>query len=153
MTKKDSDQTSEDVTGADTFAFRADLINEQHASAAGADGTLSGLEEIPTGSALLVVKRGPNAGSRFLLDEPVTSAGRHPGSDIFLDDVTVSRRHAEFRLDNGGFQVVDVASLNGIYVNREPVESAVLANGDEVQIGKFRLLFLAGSTTRHSQRL
>jgi pSer/pThr/pTyr-binding forkhead associated (FHA) protein len=147
MTEKDSDQTSEDVTGAATTAFRADLINEQHASAVGADGTLSGLEEIPTGSALLVVKRGPNAGSRFLLDEPVTSAGRHPGSDIFLDDVTVSRRHAEFRLDNGGFHVVDVGSLNGTYVNREPVESAALANGDEVQIGKFRLLFLAGSTT------
>ena len=93
---------------------------------------------------MLVVKRGPNAGSRFLLDQPRTSAGRHPDSDIFLDDVTVSRRHAEFRLEAGEFQVVDVGSLNGTYVNREPVDSALLANGDEVQIGKFRLVFLTG---------
>ena len=96
------------------------------------------------GSALLVVKRGPNAGSRFLLDRSLTSAGRHPDSDIFLDDVTVSRRHAEFRLETDEFHVVDVGSLNGTYVNREPVDSAVLANGDEVQIGKFRLVFLTG---------
>ena len=103
-----------------------------------------GLEGLSAGSALLVVKRGPNAGSRFLLDQPTTSAGRHPDSDIFLDDVTVSRRHAEFRLDGNEFQVVDVGSLNGTYVNREPVDSATLANGDEVQIGKFRLVFLIG---------
>jgi pSer/pThr/pTyr-binding forkhead associated (FHA) protein len=93
---------------------------------------------------LLVVKRGPNAGSRFLLDRTTTSAGRHPDSDIFLDDVTVSRRHAEFRRDAGDFVVVDVGSLNGTYVNREPVDTAVLTNGDEVQIGKFRLVFLTG---------
>ena len=99
---------------------------------------------LPAGSALLVVKRGPNAGSRFLLDRASTSAGRHPDSDIFLDDVTVSRRHAEFRSDAGEFVVVDVGSLNGTYVNREPVDTAVLANGDEVQIGKFRLVFLTG---------
>jgi pSer/pThr/pTyr-binding forkhead associated (FHA) protein len=70
-------------------------------------------EGLPSGSAMLVVKRGPNAGSRFLLDQPVTSAGRHPDRDIFLDDVTVSRRHAEFRLVNGEFRVIDVGSLNG----------------------------------------
>ncbi|MDN5933964.1 MAG: FHA domain-containing protein, partial [Pseudonocardia sp.] len=70
--------------------------------------------------------------------------GRHPDSDIFLDDVTVSRRHAEFRRDAGEFVVVDVGSLNGTYVNREPVDTAVLADGDEVQIGKFRLVFLTG---------
>ena len=94
------------------------------------------------GSALIVVKRGPNAGSRFLLDQPVTSVGRHPGSDVVLDDVTVSRRHAELRWENDEFHVVDVGSLNSTYVNREPVDSAVLVNGDEVQIGKFRLTFL-----------
>src|SRR5437763_14632509 len=103
-----------------------------------------GVESLPSGTALLVVKRGPNAGSRFLLDRATTSAGRHPESDIFLDDVTVSRRHAEFRRDAGEFVVVDVGSLNGTYVNREPVDTAVLANGDEVQIGKFRLVFLTG---------
>ena len=105
---------------------------------------MSGVDALPAGSALLVVKRGPNAGSRFLLDRSTTSAGRHPDSDIFLDDVTVSRRHAEFRRDAGEFVVVDVGSLNGTYVNREPVDTAVLANGDEVQIGKFRLVFLTG---------
>ena len=99
---------------------------------------------LPAGSALLIVQRGPNAGSRFLLDVDVITAGRHPDSDIFLDDVTVSRRHAEFRREGGEFVVIDVGSLNGTYVNREPVDSAVLGNGDEVQIGKFRLVFLTG---------
>ena len=149
MTDKDSgmghDEASDEVTVETTSVFRADFLNELDAPAqAGAEGAVSGVEGLPAGSALLVVKRGPNAGSRFLLDQSVTSAGRHPDSDIFLDDVTVSRRHAEFRLDNREFNVVDVGSLNGTYVNREPVDSAVLANGDEVQIGKFRLVFLTG---------
>ena len=106
-----------------------------------------GLEGLPAGSALLVVKRGPNAGSRFLLDADVTTAGRHPDSDIFLDDVTVSRRHVEFHREGGGFSVHDVGSLNGTYVNREPVDVATLAGGDEVQIGKFRLVYLTGPRT------
>jgi pSer/pThr/pTyr-binding forkhead associated (FHA) protein len=97
---------------------------------------------------LLVVKRGPNAGARFLLDQATTTAGRQPNSEIFLDDITVSRRHAQFRCLTGEFQVVDVGSLNGTYLNREPVESAVLVNGDEVQIGKFRLVFLTGPQNR-----
>lgn len=108
---------------------------------------LGGLESLTADSALLVVKRGPNAGSRFPLDKDLISAGRHPQSDIFLDDVTVSRRHAEFRRTGEGFSVSDVGSLNGTYVNREPIETASLANGDEVQIGKFRLVFLTGSQT------
>ncbi|MFN2538438.1 MAG: FHA domain-containing protein [Mycobacteriales bacterium] len=102
-------------------------------------------ESLPPGSALLVVKRGPNAGSRFLLDADVTTAGRHPDSDIFLDDVTVSRRHAEFHRDGGGFVVRDVGSLNGTYLNRQRIETAALAGGDEVQIGKYRLVFLTAS--------
>jgi pSer/pThr/pTyr-binding forkhead associated (FHA) protein len=145
------DQTSDELTVETTSVFRADFLNELDApSTAGSEGAVSGVEGLPVGSALLVVKRGPNAGSRFLLDQPTTSAGRHPDSDIFLDDVTVSRRHAEFRLENAEFQVVDVGSLNGTYVNREPVDSAVLANGDEVQIGKFRLVFLTGPKTDDS---
>jgi hypothetical protein len=105
------------------------------------------LEALPPGSALLVVKRGPNAGSRFLLDADVTTAGRHPESDIFLDDVTVSRRHAEFVREGGGFVLRDVGSLNGTYLNRERIDAASLAGGDEVQIGKYRLAFLAGPRT------
>jgi FHA domain/zinc-ribbon domain len=103
------------------------------------------VDALTPGSALLVVKRGPNAGSRFLLDQDVTSAGRHPDSDIFLDDVTVSRRHVEFRRESNGFAVYDVGSLNGTYVNRERIDSAVLAGGDEVQIGKFRLVYLTAA--------
>jgi pSer/pThr/pTyr-binding forkhead associated (FHA) protein len=104
------------------------------------------IEGLPSGSVLVVIKRGPTTGSRFLLDQPVTSAGRHPNSDIFLDDVTVSRRHVEFRRENSEFRIVDIDSLNGTYVNRKPVQSAVLANGDEIQIGKFRLVFLTRPT-------
>jgi hypothetical protein len=100
------------------------------------------LAALPPGTALLVVRRGPNAGSRFLLDSDLTTAGRHPESDIFLDDVTVSRRHAEFYRQGGRFTVRDVGSLNGTYVNRERIEETELSGGDEVQVGKFRLVFL-----------
>jgi len=103
------------------------------------------VEALPSGSALLVVKRGPNAGSRFLLDADLTTAGRHPDSDIFLDDVTVSRRHAEFRREGSTFRVQDVGSLNGTYLNRERIDSVQLSSDDEVQIGKFRLIFLTSS--------
>jgi len=97
------------------------------------------LDALPGGSALLVVQRGPSAGSRFLLDTDDISAGRHPDSDIFLDDVTVSRRHAVFRRTAAGYVVSDVGSLNGTYVNRDRVDEVLLSGGDEVQIGKYRL--------------
>jgi pSer/pThr/pTyr-binding forkhead associated (FHA) protein len=99
------------------------------------------VDALPSGSALLVVRRGPNSGSRFLLDSDVTTAGRHPASDIFLDDVTVSRRHAEFVRTGDGFSVRDVGSLNGSYVNRERIDDTALSGGDEVQIGKYRLVY------------
>ena len=98
--------------------------------------------ELPRGVAMLVVKRGPNSGVRFVLDAPVVRAGRHPESDIFLDDITVSRRHAEFSTEDGATMVRDVGSLNGTYVNRERIEEVRLASGDEVQIGKFKLVYL-----------
>ena len=100
--------------------------------------------ELEPGQALLVVQRGPNAGSKFLIDKGVTTIGRHPESDIFLDDVTVSRRHAEFRRGDVRFFVHDAGSLNGTYVNRQRVEDAELASGDELQIGKFKLTFFVG---------
>jgi pSer/pThr/pTyr-binding forkhead associated (FHA) protein len=140
------DQTSDEVTVETTSVFRADFLNELDAPAqAGTETAVSGVEGLPVGSALLVVKRGPNAGSRFLLDQAITSAGRHPDSDIFLDDVTVSRRHAEFTRAAQGYLVRDVGSLNGTYVNRERIEEVLLTDGDEVQIGKYRLVFLTGS--------
>jgi pSer/pThr/pTyr-binding forkhead associated (FHA) protein len=102
-----------------------------------------GVDDLPEGTATLVVTRGPGAGSRFLLDADVVRAGRHPDSDIFLDDVTVSRRHAELARAGAGWIVRDVGSLNGTYVNRQRIdEEAALGNGDEVQIGRFKLVFL-----------
>ncbi len=102
------------------------------------------VDALPVGSALLVVQKGPGAGSRFLLDQDVVNAGRHPDSEIFLDDVTVSRRHAVFNRSGDGYTVSDVGSLNGTYVNRDRIETVPLKDSDEVQIGKYRLVFFAG---------
>jgi pSer/pThr/pTyr-binding forkhead associated (FHA) protein len=142
VTDKHSDHASGEATANITYALRANFFEPEPPTIARAQCADSGIHQLPSGSALLVITRGPNAGSRFVLDQAVMSAGRHPNSDIFCDDNTVSRRHTEFRRQNHEFQVVDVGSLNGTYVNREPVRSTVLANGDEIQIGKFRLLFL-----------
>lgn len=126
--------------------------NETTVTLAPVDGTDSGEEELavpigdlPPGTGTLVVKRGPNAGSRFVLSADVTRVGRHPDSDIFLDDITVSRRHAEIVKRDGKYWVQDVGSLNGTYLNRERVDVAQLASGDEVQVGRFKLVYLAGA--------
>jgi FOG: FHA domain len=99
------------------------------------------VDALPRGTALLIVQRGPNTGARFLLDADVTFAGRSPRSDIFLDDVTVSRKHCQFIAHGNGHIVRDSGALNGTYVNRERVDQAVLRKGDEVQIGKYRLTY------------
>ncbi len=99
---------------------------------------------LPVGVAMLIVAHGPNAGARFLLDRDTTIAGRHADSDIFLDDITVSRQHAQFQRHDGTFTIVDSGSLNGVYVNRQRIHTADLTDGDEVQIGKFRMRFHAG---------
>ena len=96
---------------------------------------------LPPGSALLIVQRGPVSGARFLLDADTTVAGRSPSADIFLDDVTVSRKHASFVRTDNGFMMRDAGSLNGTYVNRERVDECLLQAGDEVQIGKFRMTY------------
>jgi hypothetical protein len=128
------------ITGLEAYDAEA---TGQHPAPALSPEAQAAVDALPPGSALLIVRRGPNSGSRFLLDGEVTTAGRHPQSDIFLDDVTVSRRHVEFRRGpDGRFTASDVGSLNGTYVNRQPIDSAVLANGDEVQIGKYRLVYL-----------
>jgi pSer/pThr/pTyr-binding forkhead associated (FHA) protein len=101
------------------------------------------IDALPSGNALLIVKRGPNTGARFLLDQDVTTVGRHPNADIFLDDVTVSRRHAEFLRDGAKFVVRDLASLNGTYFEGERIDETQVTDGAEVQIGKFRLTFFA----------
>jgi pSer/pThr/pTyr-binding forkhead associated (FHA) protein len=148
VTHTGDDQTCHEVIAHAVSPLGAAFVNDLDPSAlAGVKDTVSRLEWVPTGFAVLVVKRGPNTGSRFRLDHPVTSAGRHPDSNIFLDDITVSRRHAEFRRETGEFRVVDVGSLNGTYLNGEPIGSAVLTDGDEIDMGKFRLVFLIGPAT------
>jgi pSer/pThr/pTyr-binding forkhead associated (FHA) protein len=124
------------ATDTTTISFQPEPIPE------GDEDVGFDLSSLPPGMAALVVKRGPNAGSRYVLDDQVTQAGRHPDSDIFLDDVTVSRRHASFHRGTGTYEVRDEGSLNGLYVNRERVEQAQLLDGDEVQIGTFKLLFV-----------
>jgi pSer/pThr/pTyr-binding forkhead associated (FHA) protein len=150
MAPNNNGRTSDEVSVETTAALPDDdLAQLDELSPSGAeDAAEPEVDGLPSGAALLTVKRGPNAGARFLLDRDVTSAGRHPDSDIFLDDITVSRRHAEFRRENGEFRITDAGSLNGTYINRQPVDSAVLANGDEIQLGKFRLVFLTPPPTR-----
>jgi pSer/pThr/pTyr-binding forkhead associated (FHA) protein len=129
-------------TSSTTISFGVPEAGEDTSDLSAADQ--AAVDALPAGSALLIVRRGPNSGSRFLLDSDLTTAGRHPESDIFLDDVTVSRRHADFVRGEDGFHVRDVGSLNGTYVNRERIENIRLTGGDEVQIGKYRLVFYAG---------
>ncbi len=101
--------------------------------------------DLPAGQGMLVVTRGPKAGSRVALDQPVTTAGRHPKSDIFLDDITVSRRHAEIVREDGVYRARDAGSLNGTYVNKERIDGdVVLNNGDQLQVGRFKLVFFVG---------
>jgi pSer/pThr/pTyr-binding forkhead associated (FHA) protein len=137
-----TDEPSRDPSA--TMSFRAPSKSEQTDERPLNEEDAAAVDALPEGSALLVVQRGPSAGSRFLLDTDVVTAGRHPDSEIFLDDVTVSRRHAEFRRGPEGYRVSDVGSLNGTYVNRDRIDELVLQGGDEVQIGKFRLVYFAG---------
>lgn len=136
-----SSSPSPDQTATFTQAFL-----EQVRSLEAADVTAQEQEAIaalPGSSALLIVRRGPSQGSRFLLDADITTCGRHPDSDIFLDDVTVSRRHAEFRRNGANFEVRDLGSLNGTYFNGERIERHTLLDGQEIQVGKFHLTFFA----------
>jgi len=133
---QDSEQNSNHTQ---SFSYSDLNAEEQELSAE----VLEAVAALPSGSALLVVNHGAEAGSRFLLDKEVTTAGRHPNADIFLDDVTVSRRHAEFLRVGNTFQVRDLGSLNGTYYDGVRIESALLHDGNEVQVGKYHLIFLA----------
>ena len=140
----DTGETPGETTATITFgAPGKPEASEERSSLNDADA--AAVDALPAGSALLVVQRGPSAGSRFLLDTDLVGAGRHPESEIFLDDVTVSRRHAEFRRGPKGYRVADVGSLNGTYVNRDRIDEVELQGGDEVQIGKYRLVYFASN--------
>jgi pSer/pThr/pTyr-binding forkhead associated (FHA) protein len=124
------------------------LSGDFEAQLAALDGEVSPEEQeaiaaLPSGSALLVVRRGPDVGARFLLDSDVTTAGRHPDADIFLDDVTVSRKHTQFLRHGTVFEIKDLGSLNGTYFDGVRIDTALLSDGAEVQVGKFRLTFYA----------
>ena len=136
-----AEPSPQDQTSTITFGAPNKAETDERTSLNAADA--AAVDALPAGSALLVVQRGPGAGSRYLLDSDLSTVGRHPESDIFLDDITVSRRHVEFRRDAGAFRVYDVGSLNGTYLNGDRVDDAELQNGDEVRIGKFRLMFFA----------
>ena len=99
--------------------------------------------EVPSGVGMLSVRQGSKRGSRMALDTDRVTIGRHPDSDIFLDDITVSRRHAEVIRTDDGHDVIDAGSLNGTYINKELIERASLADGDELQVGKFKLVYVA----------
>lgn len=99
--------------------------------------------EMPSGIGMLIVRQGSKRGSRMALDTERVAIGRHPESDIFLDDITVSRRHAEVVRTGSGHEVIDAGSLNGTYVNRNLIERAPLTDGDELQVGKFKLVYVA----------
>ncbi len=91
----------------------------------------------------LIVEKGPTLGVAFSLNKPAILIGRHLGSDIFLDDITVSRKHAEISVGEDGFLLKDLGSLNGTYVNEELIEEVFLTSGDKIQIGRFKLRFMS----------
>ena len=140
----------EDAFGPDTTltfsAVPADAVEAPERGPSTADlstADLTAVEALPAGSALLVVQRGPNTGARFLLDAERTTAGRRPESDIFLDDVTVSRDHAMVVRRGDAHHLDDLGSLNGTYVNRRRIDSQQLSDGDELQVGKYKLVFVS----------
>lgn len=126
----------DDPTAAIPVISRAETRDEDH---------LADREGFTEATGILVVEDGPKSGSRYALDAKVVTAGRHPESDIFLDDVTVSRRHVEISNVDGVYTARDVGSLNGTYVNKQLIDKADLADGDELQIGRYKLLFFHGT--------
>lgn len=145
MNSEDMAKRDDQTESRNTQQFREDLgaIIRARATDLSIDER-EAVEALPSGAALLVVRRGPDLGARFLLDQDVTVAGRHPAVDIFLDDVTVSRRHAEFRRSGTSFSVVDLGSLNGTFCGGRRIDSEQeLEDGTEVQVGKFRFTFFA----------
>lgn len=149
MTNDDGDVTPSGDATARLSAVPADSVAERASSTEVrlSSSDQATIDALQPGTALLLALRGPNSGARFLLDDAEVSVGRHPSSDIFLDDVTVSRRHAVFRRTDSGFAVTDVGSLNGTYVNGDLVDSHDLRAGDEVMVGKFRLVFYGATSS------
>ena len=135
----------EKLTGSESTSIMAALEDTTLTNALSGDD-IAAVDALPVGSALLVVLKGPASGARFLLRDDRTVAGRHPDSGIFLDDITVSRSHVAFTRSQGSFIVEDLGSLNGTYLNRQLLKGPdLLRNGDEVQIGKYKLVYFLGT--------
>jgi len=106
------------------------------------------ISQLNPDSAMLIIHRGPNRGERFLLNSPETSIGRSGENDVLLDDVTVSRKHANIRRAGERFELIDLGSLNGTYVNNNSIARATLNSGDEIQFGKFHMLFVQNKSSK-----
>jgi pSer/pThr/pTyr-binding forkhead associated (FHA) protein len=150
------DSSSGEVSNDTTASFSRDFSRDLSAALQAVEADVSADEKeaiaaLPSGSALLIARRGPNTGARFLLDADVTTVGRHPDADIFLDDVTVSRRHVEFIRHGVAFEVRDLNSLNGTYFDGVRIDNALLSDGAEVQVGKFRLTFYPSRVDLNAQ--
>lgn len=140
---RDGDATSRGTDTTQTFGGHDADLSFVPFGAELTEVEADAIAALPSGSALLLVRSGPTAGARYLVDTDVTTIGRHPEADIFFDDVTVSRRHAEITREGGSFEIVDQRSLNGTYINGEREDRGALRNGAEIRIGKFRLNFFA----------
>jgi pSer/pThr/pTyr-binding forkhead associated (FHA) protein len=135
-------------SGATTCAACGEQFHEHTASFSPVGGVVSEVPRVQVSpeaeGPVLVVRKGPEVGERFYLDRPHLTVGRDPGSDIFLNDITVSRAHATLEVAPQEVTVMDEGSLNGVYVNGVSVDRAVLHNGDQLQVGRFQMVFLSG---------
>jgi pSer/pThr/pTyr-binding forkhead associated (FHA) protein len=127
------------LTESDESTLSHPAVEDRDATA-----ELEAIADLAEGQGLVIVARGPNAGSTYLVDADAVTVGRHPDSTIFLDDITVSRRHSVIERVDDDFRIRDVGSLNGTYVNHDRVDEAAITNGDEIQVGRFVLVFRVG---------
>nr|WP_328821751.1 FHA domain-containing protein [Nesterenkonia haasae] len=144
MTEPNDHQQRTPESAAESTSIALPPANTGPLEANLSEQDIAAISALPKNSALLIAHTGANQGARFLLDQDHTIVGRHPEADIFLDDVTVSRRHVKINRHERGFEVEDLGSLNGTYVNHDRVDHYTLQTSDEVQIGKFRLTFYSG---------
>ena len=135
--------SKEEQGNDETASFSEDLVTKS--APVLSDEEAIAVSSLPPRSALLISHRGPGAGSRFLLDQEISIAGRHPDADVFLDDVTVSRKHVKLEREDAKFFLEDLGSMNGTYLDGARVERAELGTGSELMMGKFRLTFYAST--------
>lgn len=139
---------SEKLTDTTMTFASISALDEAYNVAGASQEVRDAVSALPRGSALLVVRSAGGEAERFLLDDERIVAGRSETADVFLNDVTVSRKHAEFVRDGLDYEVRDLGSLNGTYINRDRIDSYVLKQGDELQIGKYRMVYYQSPLNR-----